>query len=192
MNYYDDEENVRQYIDMAAGSDGSLLVDKLRDHIKAGSKVLELGMGPGMDLDLLAKVYQTTGSDSSTAFLDLCRNKNPQADLLWLDAKRIETDRVFDCIYSNKVLQHLSKDELKASFRRQAEVLRSDGIVLHSFWYGDQEAEEYHGLMSYYYTESDLLECAGDLFEVIELERYGEFEDGDSIYLISRKIGGSL
>ena len=42
------------------------------------------------------------------------------------------------------------------------------------------------------HAESDLLECAGDLFEIIEQERYAEFEDNDSINLMSRKIGGVL
>ena len=178
MSYYDDDENVRKYIAMSEGIDGAMLVDKLRDHVTKGSEVLELGMGPGKDLELLGKVYKTTGSESSTAFLEYYRNKNPQADLLWLDAERIETERVFDGIYSNKVLQHLSKDELKASFKRQADVLRRDGVMLHSFWYGDKEAEEHHGLVSYYYTELDLLESSGDLFDLIELKRYAEFEDG--------------
>ena len=41
---------------------------KATDRAK-GSTLLELGMGPGKDLDLLKKTYSVTGSDSSKIFV---------------------------------------------------------------------------------------------------------------------------
>ena len=72
-------------------------------------------MGPGKDLDMLAKHYQVTGSDLSGVFLDLYRKKHKDADLLLLDAVSLKTDREWQGIYSNKVLHHLSKEELSES-----------------------------------------------------------------------------
>lgn len=189
MGYYDDKDNVREYIRMAEGYDGAQLIEVLKRHLPAGSTVLELGMGPGKDLDLLGRDYRATGSDASQVFLDLYRNRKPQSDLLLLDARTIYTGRRFDCVYSNKVLIHLTEAELAESLRRQAAVLNDPGYVMHSFWYGGKEAEVHHGLRFSYHTGSNLIRLAGDLFEVVEMARYREMDDEDSIYLLMRKRG---
>jgi trans-aconitate methyltransferase len=108
MGYFDNVKNVRDYIRMAEGYDGRELIENLKKHLRSGSSVLELGMGPGKDMDILAGTYRVTGSDSSRIFLDMHRQTHPEADLLQLDAVTIKTDRRFDCLYSNKVLQHLT------------------------------------------------------------------------------------
>jgi trans-aconitate methyltransferase len=100
MGYFDERKNVDDYIHMAEGYDGRDLIAVLQKHLPARSTVLELGMGPGKDLDLLAQTYQVTGSDYSNVFLDLYREKHPAADLLQLDAVSLATERKFVCIYS--------------------------------------------------------------------------------------------
>ncbi len=186
MGYFDEAKNVDEYIQMVDGYDGRELIAVLRMHLPAGSTVLELGMGPGKDLDLLAESYTMTGSDSSNVFLDLYRDKHPVADLLELDAAAIETERTFDCIYSNKVLHHLAKLDLHRSFTRQKERLTDGGLLMHSFWHGDKE-EEHHGLRFVYYTEDALLNAIGPGFEVVAINRYKEMEDDDSFYVLLRK-----
>ena len=111
MNYYKDKENVKKYIEMAKGYDGKYLIEILNKYLSEGSSVLELGMGPGKDLNILSKYYDVTGSDYSKLFLDLYREKyrNMKVDLLVLDARTLDTSKTFDCIYSNKVLYHLTK-----------------------------------------------------------------------------------
>ena len=87
MSYFDDEKNVFEYIKMAEAYDGKELIAVLQTHLKRGAKVLELGMGPGKDLDILNRSYKATGSDNSQVFLDIYRKKNKSANLLLLDAK---------------------------------------------------------------------------------------------------------
>ena len=186
MEYYDNEKYVNEYIAMVEGYDGKELIEILKKYLSKGASVLELGMGPGKDLEILSSSYRATGSDNSKIFLDLYMKKNKDADLLIIDAVTMDTGRKFDCIYSNKVLHHLTKDELKQSILRQKYVLEDEGILIHSFWYGSKE-EEHHGLRFTYYTESDLREVVGDEFEIIEIKRYKEIEDDDSIYLLLRK-----
>lgn len=129
MGHFDDPDHVDEYIAMVAGYDGAEFVAVLARYLPAGSSVLELGMGPGTDLDLLLQTYAATGSDLSSVFIDRYREVHPAADLLQLDAVTIDTDRTFDCVYSNKVLIHLTEDELAQSFRRQAEVLAVRGVA---------------------------------------------------------------
>mgnify|MGYP001827769854 CR=1 FL=1 len=186
MGYYDDQKNVDEYIDMAVGYDGRELVGVLRNHLESNATVLELGMGPGKDLDLLAQHYRVVGSDGSSIFLDRYRQEHPDADLLLLDAVTMDTDRRFDAVYSNKVLHHLTRQELAESFQRQAGVLQNGGILLHAFWYGDRE-EEMHGLRFVYYTEDALSQLIGDELEIVESKRYTELEEDDSLWVFLRK-----
>ena len=189
MGFYDTEESVKQYIEIAEGYDGAELVEVLNKHLPEGSTVLELGMGPGKDLDILRRSYNVTGADSSQAFLDHYRKKNSETDLVLLDARTMATDRKFDCIYSNKVLHHLTKDELRTSLQKQRDLLNVDGLLMHSFWYGTKE-EEHEGLRFIHYTEQELKDYAAEGFEIVELEKYEEMAAEDSIYALMRKTDG--
>jgi len=86
MWFFDTEKGVQEYIKMAEGYDGVELIRILQKYLPANSTVLELGMGPGKDMDILKKLYIVTGSVNSQIFLDKYKKNNPDADLLLLDA----------------------------------------------------------------------------------------------------------
>lgn len=184
MGFYEDIETANQYIEMAKGFDGRELIEVLRKHLPDGASLLELGMGPGVDLDILKKYFHATGSDFSQFFLDRYREDNPESDLLRLDAVTIETDRVFDGMFSNKVLHHLSGEDLAESVRRQKEVLSENGIAMHSFWRGEG-VEDHHGLKFVYQTEDSLRECFDSVFTIIDVVTYTEMDDNDSLYVLA-------
>jgi cyclopropane fatty-acyl-phospholipid synthase-like methyltransferase len=189
MGYFDDEQNVEDYIKMAEGYDGRYLITQLRKYLPYDSTVLELGMGPGTDLMLLSEHYQVIGSDYSNAFLERFRMRQPQhptAGLLQLDAITMQVDRRFDCIYSNKVLHMMTREQLAQSLQRQAAVLNDNGILLHSFWYGREE-EEHFDIKFIYYTKKALKEAIGKEYQIVEMERYTEMDENDSLYVILRK-----
>ncbi|MEM7531632.1 MAG: class I SAM-dependent methyltransferase [Chloroflexota bacterium] len=190
MDFYDDSKNVDAYIEMAEGYDGRELIDKLGPYLPEGSTVLELGMGPGKDMDILLTKYQVTGSDRSQIFVDRYRQTHPEADLLVLDVTALDalatSGRTFDCIYSNKVLHHLTRDELIDSLAQQHALLNDGGLLCHAFWYGDG-VQDIHGMLFTYYTEDDFETLRGTDFEIVLLERAKEMEDGDTVYVILRK-----
>lgn len=185
MGFYDSEENVKQYIRMAEGYDGRLLIRQLGRYLPAGSTVLEIGMGAGKDLALLGEKFHARGSDSSEIFVKHYLKTHPEADVRILDAVRLEINETFNAIYSNKVLQHLNYAQMTASFKRQAEILEPGGIALHSFWYGS-EVENFDGLMFHQLTNDRLETLANPHFETLEIRRYKEMEDDDSLYGIFR------
>jgi hypothetical protein len=187
MQYFHEEKNVLEYIKMVEGYDGSELIEILKNFLPQRSTVLELGMGPGVDLDILSSDYIVTGSDYSNVFLELYKKKNKNADLLLLDAITLKTSRKFDCIYSNKVLIHLTKQELINSLERQWDVLNPNGLVFHSFWKGNK-TEEMKGLHFEYYTVNQLSDFFKNRYEILEIKKYNEFKKDDSIYVIARKI----
>jgi cyclopropane fatty-acyl-phospholipid synthase-like methyltransferase len=184
MGFYDDEKTALQYIELAEGYDGQELIEILRMHLPPKASVLEIGMGPGVDLKILKKYFQVTGSDNSSFFLDRFRESNPDADLLCLDAVGLETERSFDCIYSNKVLHHLTNEELIKSLHRQKAIFSDTGLVMHSFWRG-RGIEEYHGLKFVYQTEDSLRSMFDDMFNILNIDVYSEMEADDSIFVLA-------
>ncbi|NND86075.1 MAG: class I SAM-dependent methyltransferase [Nitrosopumilus sp.] len=185
MGFFDTEEGVEQYLKMAEGYDGKELIKILQKYLPENSTVLELGIGPGKDMDILTKLYEVTGSDNSQIFLDKYKKNHQDADLLLLDAVTIHTDRKFDCIYSNKVLHHLTREDLTKSLQRQKELLNPNGIAFHSFWKGSK-TESMEGLLFTYYEIKDLKKVA-ESFEILAIETYTEMEKEDSIYVVLRK-----
>ena len=186
MGFFDTEKGVKEYIKMAEGFDGAELIKILRNFLSDGSSVLELGMGPGKDLDLLQKYYSVTGSDNSTIFLEKYKKKNPKVEVLSLNAVTLKTERKFDGIYSNKVLHHLTTDDLKISIKKQKDILNPNGILFHSFWKGSK-TEKIEGLLFVYYELKDLRKIFESDFEILVLETYKEMEKDDSVYAVLRR-----
>ena len=186
MGFFDTEKGVDEYIKMAEGYDGAELIKILQEYLDEKSTVLELGMGPGKDLDILSKTFTVTGSDNSQVFLDKYRKENPKADLLKLDAVTLSTNRTFDCIYSNKVLHHLTREDLKKSIQRQSEIVNPRGIAFHSFWKGDKD-ENYDGILFTKYQIDELKEIIGNSFDILAMNIYTEMEKDDSILAILKK-----
>ena len=103
-----------------------------------------------------------------------------------LNAITLKTDRKFHGLYSNNVLIHLTREELKQSIKRQVDILEPEGIICHSFWRGDKE-ENYDGLLFIYYSSEHLQKLFEDSFAIIKIEKSKEMEQDDSIYIIAQK-----
>ena len=185
-NYYKNNESVEEYIRLAKGYDGAELIKKLNKFLPSKSRLLEIGSGPGTDFQILKKNYSVVGSDFSKEFINRLVVNNPNDIFLQLDASTLLTDMKFDGIYSNKVLQHLTDDEIRNSILRQIDLLNENGIICHSFWKGEGD-EIFKGLLVNYQTEKSLRILFENGFEILTIEEYNEFEDGDSLVLIARK-----
>lgn len=130
--------------------------------------------------------YQVTGSDFSPIFLDLLRGKFPNVELIELNAITLDTNKVFDGIFTNKVLHHLTDEELKTSIINQNRILDNHGVICHSFWKGN-DTENTQGLLFNRHTNEEIVEFFSEFFEIILLEIYTEMKEDDSILLIARK-----
>jgi len=188
MHFYHDKNNASSYAKMCEGYDAAAQLGILYKALPAGSAVLELGSGPGNDLELLASHYQATGSDYSPAFVDMLTVRFPNRVVLSLDAVTIATDGLFDAIYSNKVLHHLSDDELAASFRRQAELLKPGGLVFHLVWCRLEAPEDKTGLIYEPRDETAMKRAMGNAFKIMETSSFREFEEGDSLAILAQKV----
>ena len=185
-DFYKTQESVKEYIHLAKGVNGGELIEQLKQVLTQHSTVLEIGSGPGTDWEILNKFYSGIGSDFSSEFLNHLRQKNPTGKFLNLDAITLNTEHKFDGIYSNKVMHHLKDSELIESIKNQHKILNPDGIICHSFWKGEG-SEVFKGLFVNYHDKLSLRKFYEDSFEILTLDFYKEFEDGDSILLIGKK-----
>lgn len=184
--YYMTKESVEEYIRMAGGHDGGQIIEKIEKFLAAGASMLELGSGPGTDWKILDGRYKVCGSDLSPEFLEHLRANFPQGEFIQLDASTLNIDRSFDAIYSNKVLHHLEDEQLEISIRRQHEILNPGGVVCHTFWKGE-DSETHKGLFVNYHTDTGLISLFGELFKVLLLQHYKEFEQDDSLLFVGVK-----
>jgi len=184
--YYHSKESVDEYISLAEGYDGSFLIKLMGEYLESGATVLELGSGPGKDVALLNKHYTVTGSDYSEEFLARLIKQYPGNEFLHINAADFETAKRFDAVYSNKVLHHLTDEELNNSLKCQYGILNEGGIVCHSFWEGEGE-EDYSGMYVNNHTTEDLSDRFAPYFNILKIELYKEMEEQDSIVVIAQK-----
>lgn len=131
MNFYHKQGNVALYKDMTRDYDACRICAKVKEVLPLRCTLLELGMGLGKDLLALSKYYRVTGSDYSPLFLDEFCSKHPEIEVLEVNAANFSLNNKFDCIYSNKVLYHLSAPEFRRSLQLQAEHLNDHGMITH-------------------------------------------------------------
>lgn len=185
MNFYNDSDNVDSYIKMCENYDGSNIYEAIEKHLEPGRSVLELGSGAGFDISYLRDHYHVTGSDLSDEFLKRCRAKHPDVEFLKIDVRDINVPEKYDCIFSNKVLHHLTESELSESLNGQAKALSPHGIIAHSFWIGE-ESLEMNGMLFTYYRKEHLLNKIAEHFTILSTMSYQEFEASDSLFVIAQ------
>lgn len=184
--YYQTKESVQEYIRLAKDVNGKELIAKMRLSLPDRSSLVEIGSGPGTDFEILNQYYKVIGSDNSEEFLKHLKTKFPKEQFLNLEASTLQTSIVVDGIYSNKVLHHLTDDQLKKSIKKQTKLLNNKGIICHSFWNGEG-TEIFKGLYVNYHNEQNLKELFEEDFNIISIALYKEFEENDSLLLIASK-----
>lgn len=185
MEFYNDPIKIDEYEKMCNDYDGTELYKIISKHLKENSTLLELGCGPGNDITYLKKQYSVTGSDLSDEFIKRCKIKFNDLFFIKVDAISINTNKTYDCIFSNKVLHHLTIEELEKSLKRQQKVIKSNGIFAHTFWIGNKDIT-LEGMLFVYHNREKLLNLISRYFTLIERYDYKEFEDGDSIFIVAR------
>jgi len=186
MKTYETKDGVEDYIRMCDGYDNSKFQNELLNHLKEGSSLLEVGMGPGNDFEWLSNTYRVTGSDYSKEFIEKAKARFPEGEFIILDAVSLKSDKKYDGIYSCKVYQHFELDLIEKSLKNQFELLNENGVIAHSFWIGDTVFEG-GDMKAIYHNKDRLLSLIRDRFTILEEIEYEEFEPNDSVFILAKK-----
>ncbi|MGX1786752.1 class I SAM-dependent methyltransferase [Bosea sp. NPDC055332] len=119
--------------------------------VPPGSRLLEIGSGPGWDADWLEErglvVRRTDGADS---FVDFQAGRGRQAERL--DATGDPLGGPYDGIVALHVLQHVEREILPSVFARIAEAIRDGGAFLLALREGQGETAEIGSKGNEYYV----------------------------------------
>ncbi len=189
VSFYMNEDNVEAYKEALKGYDGSWLIKKLTEQLDSGKDILELGMGTGLDYELMTESYNVLGTDNSPVFIEQYKSKNPSSNVIVLDARNICLNSKFDCIYSNKVLHHLSKKDFIKSLSEQYDALKDDGIIFMTLWHGEYNVELIFDdtFRITYYEVKDIENIVLSKFSIVNIELYTEIDDNDSMLVVLKK-----
>ncbi len=188
MEYFKIRQNVDVYTKMMSQYDNSFVISEIKKILPKGLSLLELGMGTGLDLIELSKDYNVIGSDSSHLFIDDFKNIS-DIKVMILDAVDFNINQKFDCIYSNKVLQHLSNKDFLKSLQCQSEHLSNNGIIFSTLWSGEYKEEfMFDGQLRFiYYNKAILEKLIPKELGIFKIIYYSEFEANDSLIMVLKR-----
>lgn len=141
----DYERTVREYVATVEGrpSAGAEALQRLAAGVKPGTRVLEVGSGPGWDADALealgVNVHRT---DVTAAFCDFQAERGKHCDRFDLLSDRVGGR--YGGAMMLCVLQHFSRAQLGRALRKLAGALGAGGPLLLMYPEGDDEYRE-HG-----------------------------------------------
>jgi len=164
----------------------TFVVEQFIQKIEFNKKILEIGSGTGHDYKKLKEKYNITGSDYSDSFLQLLNKKFKNDKFLKLNALSMDIDGKFDVIYSNKVLHHLTPEQLKISLENQYNCLNENGLLFHALWQGSDKKGAHKEMPDVRYQFQDI-EILKGKFKIKEFITYKELSANDSFIVILEK-----
>ena len=141
--------------------------------IRTGSRVLEIGSGPGHVANHLAKLgASVTGVDFSARMVEVAKKKYPQVTFEQADAEDLpfEAD-CFDAVVANYVVHHLARPE--RVFNEVCRVLKPGGRFVFAVWGPPEEQSSIGAFFGAVEAHHDLEELPhGPLFGIVDRDVY--------------------
>ena len=114
----------------------------------AGSRVLDLGCGTGLELEeyfALNPSAKVTGIDLSEAMLNALKNKFPEKDMTLIHASSFDAllgERVYDAAVSVESLHHFSAEMKLSLYGKLHTALKENGIFVLTDYFAESEELE--------------------------------------------------
>lgn len=111
----------------------------LREYVKNGDKILDLGCGNGRLAELFnIRDIEYIGIDDSDKLIKLAKDKYASGKIKFIVADGLNlpfADNYFDKIFSIAVLHHIPSRELRLKFLSETRrVLKKDGVAVFTVW----------------------------------------------------------
>ncbi len=110
----------------------SNIYNRVIEHFKKGTFVLDAGCGVGRDTEYFIRHgYKVTSFDAAQKMVDLC-NQYPFAFCELLNFDEVDFPPKFELVWACASLLHLSKNEFKDAIFRLYKSMKKDGIIYFS------------------------------------------------------------
>lgn len=143
IDYYD--QNAEQYFKKTKDADMTENCDRFIRHVIPGGKIVDIGAGSGRDiLYFKSKGFRVEGMDAS---IELCRlaSAYTSINVKCLRIQDWNPTEVYDGIWANASLLHLTLKEIKEFFFRAESYLTDYGVMYVSFKSGISTGKDIEG-----------------------------------------------
>lgn len=165
--YYD--KNTQEFYDRTVNHDMSESYNAFLSLLPTQANILDAGCGPGRDTRyFINKGHQVTAFDASIEMVKFSTKITGQSTL-HLKLQDIAFQNQFDGVWANASLLHVPFNELKTTFKKLNEALKSSGILYASFKYGNEIERIAEGRTFYDINEAKITPYLEGLFDVIEI-----------------------
>jgi SAM-dependent methyltransferase len=162
-------------------------LELLLPRLAPGSRVLDLGCGPGVPVAArLAREHAVTGVDFSASQIALARASVPEATFLEADMLSVDfAPASFDAVVAFYSIFHLPRESHPELLARIHRWLAPGGYLLAtvSHWREDAYTEDFFGITMYWsnWARRDYERFAGELgFELLRADALGHgYHDGE-------------
>lgn len=180
-------------------------LDQFSEYIKSGSKLLDIGCGPGSVSVYLQKKnpeIRIFGIDLSRNMLELAKRNIPFGEFRKMDCRNIDSlEEKFDAIVCGFCLPYLSEPEVADLLKNAAAILNSEGVLYLSTMVTDQYKSQCVGpsqggdlrLLTHYHQAASLRDALkNNGFSLLHEQQLEEQErDGTKYHdqiLIARRL----
>jgi len=116
-----------------------------------GGVALDIGAGVGRDADyLVSRGYEVIAVEPAEKLRTIAKKKYPKSEIQWLDDKLPDLKRVeamgikFDLVLLSSVWMHVSPNQRGRVFRKLANLLKPDGLLVLTLKSGSYPADQHH------------------------------------------------
>lgn len=151
--------------------------------IKLGEKVLDIGCGVGLAINVLNKKgFQATGIEISSKMASYARKRNPDGEITVGDFLTTKFNKKFDGVLAFAFVHLFPKEQVSKIFRKISFILRPGGVALISStesleskegWYVKEGFKKKEKRFRKFWTEQELkesIEKSG--FQVLDLNKF--------------------
>lgn len=193
----DYERGARDYVaevDSTPSPLGAAALRALVDAVAPGTRVLEIGSGPGWDADFLETLgVNVRRTDATAAFRDIQAERGKRIDPLDVLVDPVPGPN--DGIVMLYVLQHFTHDALPEVMRKLVDALRPGGALLLSYLEGDDDHHLEHTVDGDYrvvhWTRTDFDARLAQAGLAIAWERAFQGKDWPWRIVLGRKTGAT-
>lgn len=191
IDYYNQYAN--QYFENTVNLELGEILDDFITYLPDGAEIMDLGCGSGRDsLYFIEKGFDVTAVDGSSELSELAAIHIGQ-DVLTMKFHELDFSNVFDGIWANASLFHVTPSEFMDVLNKMHQSLKKDGILFMSFKYGDFEGI-YEGRYFKYYHRKEIKEMIEtiDGLEILKLAKTSDIrpyrQEDTWIHVIVKKV----